>query len=135
MITAVDSNVLFDVIGGDPAFGTASAESLRECLRDGQVVACDVVWAECSAGLPDTAAAVDRLGRLRVGYATIESEAALAAGEMFRAYLRRHRGRERVVADFLIGAHALTQADRLLTRDRGFYRDHFAGLDVVDPTA
>ena len=135
MITAVDSNILFDVIGGDRTFGAASAERLRECLREGMVVACEVVWAECCAGLPEGEAAVDLLGRLRVGHSPTGSEAALAAGEMFRSYLRRRGGRERVVADFLIGAHALTQADRLLTRDRGFYRDYFAGLDVVDPTA
>lgn len=35
--------------------------------------------------------------------------------------------RERVVADFLIGAHALHHADRLIARDRGFYLDYFAG--------
>jgi len=40
-----------------------------------------------------------------------------------------------VVADFLIGAHALEQADRLLTRDRGFHRSAFAGLAIVDPFA
>ena len=41
--------------------------------------------------------------------------------------------RQRVVADFLIGAHAQLQAERLLTRDRGFYRAYFTGLCVLDP--
>jgi predicted nucleic acid-binding protein len=40
-----------------------------------------------------------------------------------------------MIADFLIGAHALHQANRLLTRDRGFYRDYFDGLEILDPSA
>jgi hypothetical protein len=40
-----------------------------------------------------------------------------------------------IVADFLIGAHAATQCDRLLTRDRGYYRKHLSGLMIVDPSA
>lgn len=42
--------------------------------------------------------------------------------------------RSRVVADFLVGAHASVQADRLLTRDRGFHRAYFGELTILDPT-
>jgi predicted nucleic acid-binding protein len=135
LITAVDTSILLDVIGGDPTFGRSSAAGVRRCLREGQLVACEVVWAECAAGLPDAETAVDRLASLRVGYLAAEAPAALTAGRMWNAYRCRRGTRERVIADFLIGAHALVQADRLLTRDRGFYRGYFDGLEILDPTA
>ena len=134
MITAVDTNVLLDVFGADPEFGPRSAEALRRCLAEGSLVACEVVWAETAASFPAIAAAERALNDLRVDFSGVDDEIALATGQAWRAYHEAGGVRERVIADFLIGAHALDRADRLLTRDRGFYRRYFAGLAIVDPS-
>jgi len=134
VITAVDSSVLLDVFGADPKFGPSSAAALRHCLSEGGIVACEVVWAETGACFPAAAEADAALCGLRIDFTALDAAAALAAGVAWRAYRKAGGSRERVIADFLIGAHALSHADRLLTRDRGFYRRYFKKLSIVDPT-
>ena len=135
MITAVDTNVLLDVFGADPEFGQRSAGALRACLRQGRLVACEVVWAETASFFPSPAAARGPMERLEVGFSPLDVEAALAASGAWRRHRAKGGRRERVAADFLIGAHARLHADRLLTRDRGFYRACFSGLKILDPAA
>jgi predicted nucleic acid-binding protein len=69
-----------------------------------------------------------------VEFSSIDQAAALAASVVWKEYRRRGGHHNRLVADFLIGAHALSQADRLLTRDRGFYRTYFPRLKILDPS-
>lgn len=133
MITAVDTNVLLDVFGADPAYGPASRAALQRSLDEGALIACDVVWAEVGAFFPSPGAAAEAMGTLGANYSPLSQVAALGAAEAWRAYREQGGPRARVVADFLIGAHARAQADRLLTRDRGFYRSCFVALKVVDP--
>ena len=132
MITAVDTSVLVDVLEPDPLFGPVSATALRQAI--GRLIACEVVWAEVTTRFPDPTAVEEALGKLSVAFSAIEAKQALGAGAMMAEYRRRGGARGRVVADFLVGAHALGQADRLLTRDRGFFRSYFVNLDVIDPT-
>ena len=134
MITAVDSNVLLDVLGADPTFGPASADALRTAIREGRLVACEAVWAEVAGSFVSPAAAREALGLLNLEFSALTVEAALEAGIAWRAYRQRGGARTRVAADFLIGAHALCQADRLLSRDRGFYRPYFKRLSLLDPS-
>jgi len=133
VITAVDTNVLLDIFGADQLFGPRSAQALRSCLREGRLLACEVVWAEVASVFPSPALAREAIERLGVEFSSIGRETALAAAAAWKTYRARGGRRQRVVADFLIGAHAQLQAERLLTRDRGFYRACFAGLEVLDP--
>lgn len=84
--------------------------------------------------VPDAHSAETALSTLRVAYSPIAETAALATGRSWQEYRKGGGSRERVIADFLIGNHASVQADRLLTRDRGFYRRYFAGLAIIDPS-
>ncbi len=134
MITAVDSNVLIDVLKPEPEFGASSSGAIRRCLSEGALVACDVVWAEVAGRFSSSTDLVEKLDRLGVGFSAADRAAALVAGESWARYLKGGGSRNRLIADFLVGAHAAQQADRLLTRDRGFYRTYFSDLDIVDPT-
>ena len=134
MITAVDTNILIDILEPDPVHGLRSKEALKKCLREGAVVACDVVWAEVATVYGnDPNELVEALRAMRIGFSAMSMEAAMDAARAWHNYRRRDGGRDRIAADFLIGGHAAAQAERLVTRDHGFYRKYFAGLPVVSP--
>ena len=134
MITAVDTSVLLDVFTDDPTFRERSLAALRQGLADGQLVACEIVWAEVAAAFADPAAAQRALEAIPVAFSEIDRQSAARAGAAWRGYRQRGGTRERIVSDFLIGAHAMGRADRLLTRDRGFHRAAFKELEILDPT-
>ena len=99
------------------------------------MVASEVVWAETATVFGDAGRFRDAMHKLAASFSPMTEEAAINAAQAWRRYRAGGGPRDRIAADFLIGAHALVVADRLLTRDRGFYRRYFGGLRVVDPTA
>lgn len=143
---AVDSNILIDFIGNDSVAADAADEVLRRALGGGPVVACDIVVGELVSGLGEGSAVIDALEELGIEFLPLELRSAVRAGEMQRRYRERRatalRSKAavadeppRVVADFLIGAHALLQCQALITRDAGFFRDYFKGLKIIVPKA
>lgn len=132
---AVDSSVLLDVLTDDPRFADASETCLGEALAHNDLVVCAAVVAEVQTLLETRDTAMDTLALLGLRYLPTTEQAAVRAGHMQRRFRDRGGRRERVVADFLIGAHALLQCSGLITRDDGFFRDYFKGLKVIVPKA
>jgi predicted nucleic acid-binding protein len=60
-------------------------------------------------------------------------EAGFLAGKAFLAYRRRGGAKRSPMPDFYVGAHALVERMRLLTRDASRYRTYFPALEVVAP--
>jgi predicted nucleic acid-binding protein len=134
MITAVDTNILIDILEPDPAFGPLSKTALKRCLLEGSVVACEVVWAEVAVAYGHAVeAAVEAMERMGIQYSEMAVEATIEAARCWYDNLKKGGDRRRIAADFLIGGHGFRQADRLLTRDKGFYRSCFKKLNVETP--
>ena len=132
MKSAVDSSLLFDIVKGAP--GAAAAQTaLEAALARGSVCVCAVVVAELGRYFADEQDLRDFLAACQIDHDPLSMESALEAARIMRSYARNKGPRERVAPDFLIGAHALVQADALLTTDAGFFRHYFEGLNVVSP--
>jgi predicted nucleic acid-binding protein len=132
MITAVDTSVLLDVIMADPVHGPSSRERLKKAYDDGALIVSDVVYAELApqfASREDEDAALIEIG---IRLVTSGADVAFLAGQKWGEYRKAGGSRTRLLADFLIGAHAKVHAERLVTRDRGFYREYFADLRLLE---
>jgi hypothetical protein len=106
--------------------------AVEQAATEGSLVICDVAYAElwaafasqreCDAFIDDLAIRIEPLSR----------SASFVASRTWRVYRARGGKRTRILADFLIGAHAQEQTSRLLSRDRGFYREMFPSLKLLD---
>jgi predicted nucleic acid-binding protein len=156
VITAVDTNILLDILIPGAPQGDISEKSLTDALETGSVIISEVVYAELAANF-HRQEEIDRFMR-ETGIQLFPSgaDALFLAGKAWRGYLHRRPNsmvcgscgstqefkcqkcgttlipRQRVVADFIIGAHASLHADRLLTRDRGYYHTYFPDLRISE---
>ncbi len=153
MITAVDTNILLDVLIPDAPHGDESERALAEAVRAGAVAISHPVYAELAVHFPEQEHLDRFLADTGLRLEPSNADALHRAGRAWSEYIRRqpalacpqcgarqelHCGqcgasvqpRQHVIADFIIGAHALAQADQLLTRDRGYYATYFPDLTL-----
>ena len=126
--------VLIDLFQDEPDWASRAATAIDRAIRSGRLIVCDVVWAEVAGRFASDVALASAMAELSIEFDPIDEAAASKAGHLWRRFRQSGGGRrDRIVPDFLVGAHALERADALLTRDRGFYRQYFKGLQVIEP--
>jgi predicted nucleic acid-binding protein len=130
--TAIDTSALIALYKGE-ASGEAWLEALQNQARLGRLMVCEIVVAEVAALIHDDRETLVFFEDLGIECDPILTPAALLAGNIFHAYRRAGGTREHLVPDFLIGAHALLQADQLAAADRGYLRRYFPKLRLVGP--
>ena len=135
MISGVDSSVILDVLSNDPTFADDSEQILRKASNQGQLVICDCVLAEIYPAVGNQTRFDEFLIDWQLDFIPSSRESAALAGASFSRHLTRGGKKGRVVADFLIAAHAQLHTDRLIARDRGYLRDYFEDLTVLDPSS
>jgi predicted nucleic acid-binding protein len=128
----IDTNVLIDVIGADPIFGERSLNTLTQLSKTGVLIINPVIYAEISALLDSIEEVDELLSPALFRREDIPWEACFLAGQSFRRY-RNNKGRgKRMLADFLIGAHAAVAGFGLVSRDQSYH--HYFNLNLIDPS-
>jgi predicted nucleic acid-binding protein len=138
MTTAIDSNIFIAFWDANDALNSLALSALTAAWNRGSLVVAAPVYAELLAFPGRSEAFLDSF--LRETGITIQWEMdetiGRTAGRALQAYSarrKRHQGSapRRILADFLIGAHALRNGYRLLTLDSGLYRSAFPRLSIV----
>jgi len=156
MITAIDTNILLDILIPDAEYAQRSKELIDIYHEKGQLMICEIVYSELASQFLSASELKSFLNETYIRLVNSNESALVLAGEKWKHYTRSRPDklqcpscgkkvsvhcpecrkdisfRQHIISDFIIGAHALVKADILLTRDRGFYRTYFPNLKIGD---
>jgi predicted nucleic acid-binding protein len=137
MRTAVDTNILSLFWSGGPLAVTIAAQ-LSDVRAEGALVVSAPVFVELAAIPTGNAQRVEKLlGEMAIAVDfDLGEDVWRIAAESFAVYAMRRRRSgsglpKRLPADFVIAAHALLRADRLMTRDASRYAQDFPKLRII----
>ena len=158
MITSLDTNVLLDILIPNAKYSQSSKSLIDDAFRKGSLIMSEIVYAELCSQFPSKNDLDRFLIETGIRLVPSSTDSLYSVSLAWKQYLNakgkkgeicpqcgaklqwtcikceeRIPVRQHILSDFLIGGHALRQADQLLTRDRGYYRTYFTDLKIVNP--
>ena len=157
MINSVDTNILLDILIPNAAQVQSSFRCLSTINPNDDLIISEVVFAELGSQFKSFLSLTKFLRDTGIKLVLSNENSLFEASRAWKKYSGRKKNtvfcpacgkgqtlscgnchevislRQHILSDFLIGSHAKIQADRLITRDRGFYRTYFKDLDIHIP--
>ena len=154
MITAIDTNIIMDILIKDPEFSEKSKELLEKQGGLGSLVISPIVYSEMIVFFlkrHEAKIAVSKLDEflddMNVQVSEFTKEDLIISSQAWQKFTDSKSvtcpkcgaannfsckkcksqifWRNHTITDFLIGAHAQNHSDVFLTRDRGYYKKYF----------
>ena len=130
---AVDTSVLLAIFKDEPN-GARWLETLQAAAETASLLISSIVLAEIRSFFPSDDACRKALRDLDLKASSLTEETALLAGKIFQSYRAEGGPRTTILPDFLVAAHAATQAQFFAAEDRGYLRMYFPKLRLLNPS-
>jgi predicted nucleic acid-binding protein len=140
MTISIDTNVIAALWADDHVLNDAAVRLLKVAGAPERLVISGVVYSELMTGPLRDEEALDAFFAdtgIAVDWA-MDEDVWREAGRAYRRYVRRRKtsgggNARRMLADFLIGAHALVRGHALLTFNGDDFATAFTGLQLIVP--
>ena len=138
MATAIDTNVIVALLEGEKSAEVAARRALENASETGGLVICGPVFAELLASPRKTEAFIlefcSETG-ISIDW-SVDETIWRSAGRAYGRYAKNRRRQKsglprRILADFVIGAHAFENRYSLLTADSRIYRTAVPKLKLL----
>ncbi len=154
MKIAIDTNILFDILLPDPEYKDTSLDLIIEYSRTYKVIISEMVYSELASQFGKRKTLDLFLHDANVFLENTTARGLWIAAEAWKEYTQKRDKtlqcskcgnqqiisckecgefitvRQHMISDFIIAGHAQDKAEKLITRDRGFYRKYFKDLKV-----
>ena len=131
MPVLLDTNVIADVLYGDPLWAEWSRKQIED--HAGELLINPLIYAELCYRATSASQVDQLISGLGFRYEETPRAALYLAAQAFRAYRQRGGSKTSPLADFFIGAHAEVLGVPILTRDVARYRTYFPSVVLICP--
>lgn len=128
----VDTNVLIDIFEPGEWSGWSEA-AVASGRAEAELVSSHIVLAELAAAYSAVEMLRQRLSAFGIRLLVLDDGAAFRAGRAHAIYRKAGGLHRAILANFLIGGHAVSLGARLLTRDRQRFASYFPELALITP--